>query len=510
MATATITPGSVPNPGPANRHAENNYATQRGQLVAELQAQSFCSGVQLSTAEINVDRWLGRVRADETAHFVAAASFPPSQMFFHARPGIESSRLFPIFQRMPKGGLLHLHESSCGRCEFVLAHIVRRADCFIWWSDDARDGQRGRLKFSPMPPGDDGAITGFFRFEDLEERLRARGGVLREELRRRYMLDATDAAAGDIWAAFAAWFDLMAELLRYRPVMREYLRDAFQTLHEDGIGHVELRVVTPVATLYDFSGGAVVNYPERETLQEYLAARDFIRDRFNPHFTLRLILCGLRGNATSDAATVLAKVREYGEYFPGENLIAGCDFVGNEDGGRPTLAEVATIRAAATQTVPPTQFYFHAGETAWTGNDNLVDAVLLGTKRVGHGFNLFQLPAVETMMKQNRIALEICPISNQLLRLSPDLRTHPALGYLNRGLQCVLGSDDPAIFGNTGLTYDFWEAFYAWGLDLRGLKQLAKNSLTFSALEPVEKSAALARWNDQWNDWVRWVETQST
>ena len=63
--------------------------------------------------------------------------------------------------------------------------------------------------------------------------------------------------------------------------------------------------------------------------------------------------------------------------------------------------------------------------------------------------------------------LEVCPISNQALRYVSDPRLRPARGFLQRGLQGVLGSDDPAICGSTGLTDDYWMACTAWGLDLR-------------------------------------------
>jgi len=487
----------------------NDYFQRREKLLKTIPVQGFFSAPRLNASETNVDRLMDQVRSLETSNFNRLGQFPPAQMFFHVRPAIEGSRLFPIFQRLPKGGLLHVHESSSGRSDFVITNIARRADCYIGWSTQPGGPRRGRLKFTNAPPADDGGLNGYFPFSILEARLRSQGVVLTDELRHLYMLDETDLQEDKVWAAFGTWWSLLPDLMRHRPVLRDFLRDAFQTFHEDGISHVELRVMVPVATMFDYHAGGLVNFSERETLQEYLAARDFICARFNPHFSIRLVLCGLRGHTNSDAATVLGKVREYGNYFPGEHLIAGCDFVGNEDGGRPTLAEVPAIRAATAQAGAPIQFYFHAGESARPGNDNLVDAVLLETKRIGHGFNLFRLPALEPLIRTNRIALEICPISNQLLRLSPDLRTHPAAGYIHRGLPCVLGSDDPAIFGNTGLSYDFWEAYYAWGLDLRMLKQFAESSLTFSALEPDEKSAALARWHNQWDAWVRWVETQS-
>jgi adenosine deaminase CECR1 len=114
---------------------------------------------------------------------------------------------------------------------------------------------------------------------------------------------------------------------------------------------------------------------------------------------------------------------------------------------------------------------------------------------------------LERKVIEHGMAVELCPISNQLLRLMQDLRLHPAIGYMSRGIECVLGSDDPAIFGNDGLTYDFWEAYFAWGIDLRAVKRLAENSLLYSALGVQERNAALFAWNQQWDAWIEWVVT---
>ncbi len=121
---------------------------------------------------------------------------------------------------------------------------------------------------------------------------------------------------------------------------------------------------------------------------------------------------------------------------------------------------------------------------------------------MGHGFNLFRFPTVEERLKKHGVAVEVCPISNQLLRYVSDLRMHPAAGYLRRGVPCVLSNDDPGIFGNDGLSYDFWVATLAWELDLRALKQLALNSLQYSGMTDGEKRTALGVWQQQWDAWL--------
>ncbi|MEL7337615.1 MAG: adenosine kinase, partial [Planctomycetota bacterium] len=143
------------------------------------------------------------------------------------------------------------------------------------------------------------------------------------------------------------------------------------------------------------------------------------------------------------------------------------------------------------------------GETTWADNENIIDAYLLNTKRIGHGFNLVAYPEVEQGLRENGVALEVCPISNQMLRYLGDPRLHPAMGYIRRDVPCVLASDDPMIFGNHGLSYDFWMAWMAWDLSLDDMRVLAGNSLLYSGMPPREKAAAIKRWQRKWAEFER-------
>jgi adenosine deaminase CECR1 len=147
-------------------------------------------------------------------------------------------------------------------------------------------------------------------------------------------------------------------------------------------------------------------------------------------------------------------------------------------------------------------FYFHDGETDWAGNQDVVDAVLLGARRIGHGFNLVAYPYVESQLRDRNIAIEVCPISNQVLRYIRDLRIHPACGYIRRGVPCVIGCDDPLIFGNHGLSFDFWEAWMAWDLGLHDLKVLASNSITYSGRTDEEKKQAADAFEAAWRVFI--------
>ena len=83
-----------------------------------------------------------------------------------------------------------------------------------------------------------------------------------------------------------------------------------------------------------------------------------------------------------------------------------------------------------------------------------------------------------------------------------DLRVHPARSLLQRGIQCTISPDDPGVFGYEGVTYDYWTIFLAWELDLRALKKLVMNSITYSSLTETEQQTARQQWQLRWDDFI--------
>lgn len=217
--------------------------------------------------------------------------------------------------------------------------------------------------------------------------------------------------------------------------------------------------------------------------------------------------------------------------FP--QLLAGYDLVGQEDLGRPLndlLPELFWFRKQLDDEgiehgMP---FFFHAGETLGDGTDtdkNLFDAVLLGTRRIGHGFSLYKHPLLIDLVKQKRILIESCPISNEVLRLCGSIMSHPLPALIACGVPCSLSNDDPAMLGQdtAGMSHDFWQALQGWeNLGLAGLGSLAENSVRWSCFEDQSpeqwardvkeaslgsgvKSKRLKEWEVLWEKFCLWV-----
>nr|POE73297.1 isoform 2 of adenosine deaminase cecr1 [Quercus suber] len=243
----------------------------------------------------------------------------------------------------------------------------------------------------------------------------------------------------------------------------------------------------------------------------------------------RLIWTGLRAHDTRHIVTDMRRCIERKLQFP--DLICGYDLVGQEDLGR-SLAELTPelfwFKKTCMEHGVEIPFLFHAGETLGDGDvvdENLFDAVLLGTRRLGHGFSLYKHPLLVDMVKEKKILIESCPVSNEVLRLTSSVMSHPLPALLARGVPCALCNDDPLILGqgSSGMTHDFWQALQGWeNLGLDGLASLAENSVRWASFEDCSakewqqeikagaygngvRAQRMKEWQKSWEKFCQWV-----
>jgi adenosine deaminase CECR1 len=114
------------------------------------------------------------------------------------------------------------------------------------------------------------------------------------------------------------------------------------------------------------------------------------------------------------------------------------------------VKELLDFRAKCNEQSLDIPFLFHAGETLDSGgstDENLIDAILLDSKRIGHGFALPKHPLAMRMIKERGIALEVCPISNEVLHLCPTIRGHTLPILLANNVHCTINSDNGTFYG---------------------------------------------------------------
>ncbi|CAE6517359.1 unnamed protein product [Rhizoctonia solani] len=301
-------------------------------------------------------------------------------------------------------------------------------------------------------------------------------------------------------------------LTRYEPIYRRYTDQLLVSQVEDGISYVEIRLgYSPARTVISEDGTR--NLTNSEVLDITQAVIDGVKSRLqeqgrgNEFIGARIIYSATRSISVPEMVKQLDDCLELKSKYP--ELIAGFDMAGQEDPGHPLMffAEaLLDFRSKAEKRGLDIPFMFHAGETLDDGGEvdsNLYDAYLLGAKRIGHGFSLGKHPLLMQKYRENGIAVEVCPISNELLRLTRSANTHILPILLNNGVPVALSSDDPAVFQNPGLSFDFYQAMVASNItNILSLGKLARQSVEYSSLNKTAKDVALGLWDARWTEFI--------
>jgi adenosine deaminase len=190
-----------------------------------------------------------------------------------------------------------------------------------------------------------------------------------------------------------------------------------------------------------------------------------------------LILCFLRDLGADAAGEVLRACLPFRDRFIGVGLDSA------EVGYPPALFRQVYQRAAA----EGLRLVAHAGEEG--GPDYVLEALdELRVERVDHGVRSMEDPALVARLRDERIALTVCPLSNVALRVVTALGDHVLPAMLDAGLLATVNSDDPAYFG--GYVDDNLDAVRAaFGYDDTRLAALARNSFEACFAPEADKRA---------------------
>ena len=451
-----------------------SYLEARARLVEREHSRRLSSALVLSSEEEAASRRLAALRKAEEER--VGTYFPPAHSFLldKTKRLIAESPLLEVMKRLPKGGMLHVHGSAGGDFRWLVSLAIERPDCYMFVGEAGRV-VRGALRFSPTPPEGDWRQVQALRSEAADPK------VFDEDLFRSITLGEEDRVAPDIWKEFSDCFTRLWGLFQDASVRSSHWRRMLDGLIDENVQYVEFR-----------------GWPGEEDAIREARLRD-------PDFAVKFIVAGGRGADRDSMRGMLERVVAERERDPGRAV--GFDLIQEEDRTHSTLffaEEILAARRDAERRGLSLPLFLHSGETNRAQSENLYDALLLGAPRIGHGLALVRHPLLMELARARGVAVEVCPISNQLLGYVGDLRAHPAVAYINAGIPVVLSPDDPGMMRHT-FSHDFYEAFMAWDLDLRELKQLAMSSLLHSAMEPQEKRRALEVWRKRWAEFVRWL-----
>jgi adenosine deaminase len=214
----------------------------------------------------------------------------------------------------------------------------------------------------------------------------------------------------------------------------------------------------------------------------------FFQPGLDVRATLRDILAELNADGESRFALILDLTRNFGvenamrttrlaESLAGDGVI-GIGLGGDEQRFPPELFAdaFAYARAAGLHCVA------HAGEAA--GPQSVRVAVeLLHAERIGHGIAALQDEAVVELLRERRVALEICPTSND--RTGAALSDGDAFEQFDRaGCIVTIDADDPPMFG-TSIEAEYGRVEAACGAET--LERFVRNAIDASFADDALK-----------------------
>ncbi|XP_065089577.1 adenosine deaminase 2-like [Ochlerotatus camptorhynchus] len=478
------------------RMSYEEFLAQRTEFVSQEESRALGADVVLTEDEQKVNEHVMKLKkAELDVGFKSPIDFAPSRHFFKVLDQIKNSPLFQLIQKMPKGGILHAHDTAIGSMEPVIKATYQK---FLWQNGDFDRPSPPHFKFSKTKPEPLDGVE-WRSVTDVRKELGNEG--FDENLRSLLTLfvDNPEVAYPCIshaWGRFFSMFISLEPIITFKPVWEEYFTNTLKELYADNVTYLEFRGVLP--PVYDLDNRV---YSPEEVVQIYYDLSEKFKKEHPDFVGVKFIYAPIRmaDDATFDG--YLREAENLHKKFP--TFVAGFDLVGQEDLGRP----LTDFNERLLKLSSSIQFFFHAGETNWNGlsDDNLIDAVLLGAKRIGHGFAAVKHPRVMEELKKRNICIELNPISNQVLKLVDDCRNHAGAIYFSDNYPVVVSSDDPAFWCASPLSHDFYVAFLGLASarqDLRLLKKLALNSIEYSGMTKAEKVEAKLKWNVAWNHFI--------
>lgn len=532
--------------GVPSARPDDDYQKRRAELKTREAALGFewkCTS-RASAKEQRVNRILQTLKRhdDETVY----AKEPPRQgttgqlhprvagdHFLSNKALIDRTKVFQLAKRAPKGAHLHIHFNACLQPDVLLKiasemeQMYITSDVPLHTKDEDHPNRLGRCKiqFSIM---DLTASKGSLFDQDYKDRTPMKfnefikefpqhhqGANALEWLQEKLVFREEEAhdlpqTVSGAWEEFNARTQMMKGLFNYERAYREYTRRCLEDFVSDNIQYAEIRpnFMDTNQVWTDDGTRKIDNVGIMEMIIDEVERFQKEKTKDDTYFAgLKIIYCCPRSYPKEKVANGLAECLRFKQRWP--KWIAGFDLVGEEAKGKPLSTFVPEflefkkdVEAAGVGEIP---FLFHCGETLESGSetdDNLLDALLLGSRRIGHGFSLARHPYLMERMKEAGVCVELCPISNEILGLTPRVGGHAMYGMLANNVHCTVSSDNGTLFNST-LSHDFYQAMIGKpDMTLFGWKQLIEWSLDHACMSPDEHRDVRRAWEAKWEKFL--------
>lgn len=260
-------------------------------------------------------------------------------------------------------------------------------------------------------------------------------------------------------------FSLPVSLLKSTENLFDAGYGLIEAVSKENVVYIEVRFAPLLLVQENLSLDVIVD--------SVLQGLESAKKRYGVNYSV--ILCAMRNKPYWFNAPLLAMVEKYRK-----RGVLALDLAGDER-TYSVIKQQQLFEEANKMDIP---FTIHAGEAA--GPKSIWDAVKLGAKRIGHGIAMKDDPDLRAFCRENKIGIELCPVSNIQTKAAANWAEYPFSVFLEEGLFITINTDNRTV-SNTALTNEFRELVIHYGINLSQIETLYCNSVNLSFTDDEQK-----------------------
>lgn len=341
------------------------YDALRKDFFRDQEHRYLGAELTLSPQEERVNQIIMNLKRKELDFgFANPGNFSGAVHIFNSLDRISKSKLFNVLKKMPKGGVLHAHDTALLSTKNIIEFTYREN---LWILGDIENTENlPQFLFSLQKPS---AVNGLEWVSVTDIRLALSSEVFDQKLQTLLNLYTPDVTnehhdINYVWRRFKSIFSVLGGIVCYDQVWKAYYYQALQEFLDDGVQYLEFRGLLPA--VYAINGTV---YTPVQVVELYLEVLEKFKKEHPTFINSKFIFAPSRSASEEQFnrdLKILSELRlKYG------NFVVGFDLVGQEDEGRP----LKDFAHKLLQLPPDINFFFHAGETNWNGmstDENLV------------------------------------------------------------------------------------------------------------------------------------------
>lgn len=230
----------------------DDYFRDREDLLNQEVESSFGNDIKLNENEKLANTRVMKAKLIELdTGYIKPYLFNPSRHIFEVLDDIKQSELFQIIQKMPKGGILHAHDTALCSANYIVSLTYWPN---LWQRTSNESDAIEEFIFSrgrPHSPHTNGNIDDIWR---LVKDVRTEKGASKYDQYIRAMFTLFDknvnpriqfADVNDVWNHFMGLFIKLQPIVTFAPAWKAYYKHALKEMQDDAVQYLEFRGILP-------------------------------------------------------------------------------------------------------------------------------------------------------------------------------------------------------------------------------------------------------------------------